>query len=88
MNVSLTPELAKFVETKLKTGRYQSASEVMGEALRLLEDEDRLRNLRFGEVRHKIQQGLEQLNQGERLDGESVFSELRQQHTRVRRNRR
>ena len=42
MNVSLTPELEKFVSTKVSTGRYNSASEVVREALRLLEENDRI----------------------------------------------
>ena len=43
MNVSLTPELEKFVGAKVKSGRYNSASEVVREALRLLEEHDRER---------------------------------------------
>ena len=44
MNVSLTPELEGFVQTKVISGRYTSASEVVREALRLLEDHDRARS--------------------------------------------
>ncbi len=40
MNVSLTPELEELVERKVKTGRYQTASEVIREALRALEERD------------------------------------------------
>ena len=43
MNVSLTPELEKFVAGKVASGRYNSASEVMREALRLLEEHDQAR---------------------------------------------
>jgi antitoxin ParD1/3/4 len=38
MTVSLTPELEKFVSAKVGSGRYNSASEVVREALRLLGD--------------------------------------------------
>jgi antitoxin ParD1/3/4 len=38
MNVSLTPELEEFVSAKVQSGRYNSASEAVREALRLLED--------------------------------------------------
>ncbi len=41
MNVSLTPELDQFVVTKVASGRYTSGSEVVREALRLLEERDR-----------------------------------------------
>jgi len=37
MNVSLTDKLKDFVNTLVKEGRYQSASEVVREGLRLLE---------------------------------------------------
>ena len=40
MNVSLTPELEKLVQEKVESGRYTSASEVVREALRLMEKRD------------------------------------------------
>ena len=40
ISVSLTPEMLKLVEAKLASGRYASASDVVGEALRLLERAD------------------------------------------------
>jgi antitoxin ParD1/3/4 len=43
MNVNLTPQLEEMVRTKVSSGMYTSASEVMREALRLLEEQDRLR---------------------------------------------
>ena len=43
MNVSLTPDLEKFVSTKVESGRYNSASEVVREALRLLAEHDSAR---------------------------------------------
>ena len=51
MNVSLTDELANFVKSKVLTGRYTSSSEVVREALRLMEkveqqDAEKLRFLR------------------------------------------
>ena len=58
MNVSLTPELEKLVERKVKTGRYQTASEVIREALRALEERDRVAALRLHELRKEIQKGL------------------------------
>ena len=43
MNVSLTPELEKFVDNKVESGLYNNASEVVREGLRLLKEHDELR---------------------------------------------
>ena len=40
MNISLTPELEQMVDDKVKSGRYASASEVIREGLRLLEERE------------------------------------------------
>ena len=58
MNVSLTPELEKLVTRKVKTGRYQTASEVVREALRALEERDQVAALRLVELRKEIVKGL------------------------------
>ena len=77
MNVSLTRELEQLVNSKVKTGRYLSASEVVREALRLLEDRDRLNEIRLTEMRDAIRAGNEELARGERVSGKQVFNELR-----------
>lgn len=59
MNVSLTPQLEELVKKKVDTGLYGSASEVLREALRLLEERDRLRALRVEELRGEIKKGLD-----------------------------
>ena len=82
MNVSLTPELEKIVNDKVKSGRYLSASEVVREALRLLEERDRLQEIRLVELRKEIRKGL---NSGPSIDGEEVFRELRQKAQERRR---
>jgi antitoxin ParD1/3/4 len=84
MNVSLTPELEKFVASKVQSGRYQSASEVIREGLRLLDDQDRLRAARLEEVRGKIQLGLDELNRGEVIPGDQVLAELKQRSATLR----
>ena len=76
MNVSLTSELEAFVASKVRSGRYHSASEVIREALRLLEEREQLRALRIRALRKKIGEGLEQLDRGEGIAGELIFSEL------------
>ena len=75
MNVSLTKELEQLVNDKVKRGRYLSASEVIREALRLLEERDRLQELRTQELRREIQKGLKS---GPPIAAEVVFRELRE----------
>ncbi len=76
MNISLTPELEQLVKDKVNSGRYHSVSEVMGEALRLLDERDRHQEQRLAELKAKIQEGLEASERGEVVDGEEVFAEL------------
>jgi antitoxin ParD1/3/4 len=64
MNVSLTPELEAFVENKVSSGRFQSASEVIRAGLRLLEERDEERQRSFmvsslDQLEAKLIQGLE-----------------------------
>jgi antitoxin ParD1/3/4 len=83
MNVSLTKELEQLVNDKVKSGRYLSASEVVREALRLLEERDRLQGLRLHELRKEIQRGLKS---GPAVPGEQVFRELREKARRKARH--
>lgn len=77
MNVSLTPELEQLIHKKVETGLYHSASEVVREALRLLEERDKLQAVRMEELRQEIRVGIDQADRGELLDGPEVFRELR-----------
>jgi antitoxin ParD1/3/4 len=61
MNVSLTPELERLVNEKVESGLYQTASEVVREALRLLKDRDQARE----QLRADVQAGFDQLARGE-----------------------
>jgi len=64
MNVSLTPELEEFVNAKVEGGRYGSASEVVREALRLLEEHDLNRAARLAEFNQELGRRLESLDSG------------------------
>ena len=76
MNVNLTPELEKLVQKKVKTGRYNSASEVVREALRLMEEHDSVRSAQLTDLRRRISEGLESLDCGEGVDGERFMTKL------------
>lgn len=76
MNVSLTPELETLIHAKVKSGRYLSASEVVREGLRLLEERDRLFEIRLADLQQKVTVGVDQADRGELIDEEDVFAEL------------
>ena len=84
LNVSLTPELEHFVQARVASGLYQTASEVIREGLRLLEERERARETALEELRAKIRRGIEQADRGELLDGDAVFEEIRQLSARRR----
>jgi antitoxin ParD1/3/4 len=58
MNVNLTPQLEELVRSKVASGLYTSASEVAREALRLMEEQDRLRAAKLDRLRDDIREGL------------------------------
>ena len=74
MNVSLTDELASFVKTKVTSGRYTSASEVVREALRLLEQRDEVEAEKLRWMKKAWQEGIESGDTGE-ID----FAELKKE---------
>ena len=81
MNVSLTPELERFVAEKVESGRYTSASEVVREALRLLDEHDRARIAAFG---REFGVGLEEADRGKLVDPKAARERL-QRRARERR---
>ena len=68
MNVSLTPELEKLVSQKVESGMYNSASEVVREALRLLEGQDQVRAAQLAAFNDELGRRLEALDRGERME--------------------
>ncbi len=65
MNISLTPELEMLVAEKVKSGMYSTASEVVREALRLLQERDEFRKWKLEQLRKEVQIGLDQVERGE-----------------------
>jgi antitoxin ParD1/3/4 len=85
MNISLPPELEAYVAGKVASGLYGSQSEVVREALRLLIDRDRLNELRLGQLRTDIAEGLDQAQRGELVPGDVVRKEIRSASRQKRR---
>ena len=67
MNISLTPELEQLVNDKVKTGMYQTASEVVREGLRLLKERDQHVELLHRDIRI----GFDAVERGEFTDYDS-----------------
>lgn len=59
MNISLPDELADFVKAKVAAGRYGSSSEVVREALRLLEKAERQETDKLALLRGAWKQGID-----------------------------
>ena len=70
VNVSLTPELDAFLQSRVKSGRYQTTSEVVREALRLLEQKESEREATLKQLKKKLARGAAQAKRGELLDGD------------------
>lgn len=78
MNVSLTPELDKFIARKVESGRYNSASEVVREALRLLEEHDHTRNAQIAAFNRELGSRLASLDRGESVKPQTARKRLEQ----------
>jgi antitoxin ParD1/3/4 len=59
MNISLTPQLEEMVRQKVLSGLYTSASEVVREALRLMDEKDQLQAAKLDQLRQAIQEGID-----------------------------
>ncbi len=76
MNVSLTEELANFVKAKVSGGRYSSASEVVREALRLMEKAERQEAEKLNFLRQAWKEGIDSGDAGE-MDFAALKQEAR-----------
>ena len=82
MNISLTPKLEGFVKAKVKTGSdYNNASEVIREALRVLQEREADRKVQLGALKRLIRDGEES---GEPIpwDPEAIKQEARRRARR------
>ncbi|HZV35235.1 MAG TPA: type II toxin-antitoxin system ParD family antitoxin [Verrucomicrobiae bacterium] len=89
MNVSLGRKWDQFVASKVKSGDFQTASEVLREGLRLLEREELLKKISVAslpELEAKLLKAAAALDAGKGVDGEEVFKRLRQRSKARRQN--
>jgi antitoxin ParD1/3/4 len=86
MNVSLTPELENFVSAKVQSGRYNSASEVVREALRLLEEYDSARSAQLTQFNGELRRRLAALDRGEIVDPAAARARLQRKSEQRRKS--
>ena len=88
MNVSLGQKWQKFVHEKLESGDYQNASEVVRDALRLLERQDLLRKISAptssDELDAALLKAIQSLNGGQGVEGTEAFAKIRRNLKRIR----
>lgn len=87
VNISITPELDAFLQSRVQSGRYQTTSEVVREALRLLERQEQEREEAIHRLKTKFERGAGQAERGELVDGDEVFDELREMIEERRRSK-
>jgi antitoxin ParD1/3/4 len=87
MNVSLTPELERFVSSKVEAGCYGSASELVREALRLLEEHDLNRAAQLAEFNRDPGRRLESLDSGKHVKPADARDRLKRKSVQLRKSR-
>lgn len=65
MRVVLPAKLDKYVKTKVESGLYDSASEVVRDALRLMQETEQLRRLKLRRLKEELSKGEAALAAGD-----------------------
>ena len=78
VSVSITAELDSFLQSRVASGRNRTASEMVTDALRLLEQQETERDVAFRELQTKFHTALAEADRGDLPDGDVVFGELKE----------
>ncbi len=76
MSISLTPNQERLIQTKLQSGKYHSAEEVLEIALRLLDEYDRADAAWVEDVRAKVDAAIEASLHTPPIDGETFVNQI------------
>ena len=85
MQITLKPELERYVEEQVRAGRYASAEDVMTAAVGRLMQDDHAGDFAAGELDALIARAEAQFRRGEGSDASDVFAEIRRDSKRFRR---
>ena len=77
MNVNLTPALERLIRKRVTSGLYNSQSEVVRQALRLLVEHERIHAVYVHHLRRSLAEGVRQADEGRLVDGRSVVKQIR-----------
>ncbi|MDJ0619670.1 MAG: type II toxin-antitoxin system ParD family antitoxin [Calothrix sp. MO_192.B10] len=86
MNIQLKPEQEQFIQSRIASGRYENANDVIALALKLLEEWEKGYQEWEEKTREKVAVGLAQIERGEVLDGEVVIARLEEKLLQARRS--
>jgi antitoxin ParD1/3/4 len=76
MSITLNSEQETIVANLIATGSFQTADEVLQVALKLLETERQSYQSWVVQTREQVQEGIDSLDRGEGVDGETVVNDL------------
>ncbi len=76
MEIALTKDIESYIQEKVNSGQYASASEVLFAAIKLLQEIEKTYQGHFEELRNEVRIGLEAAERGEVVDGDKVFNRL------------
>ena len=86
LSIVLTPELESLIEEKVSSGRFHSASDVVLEGLRLLNEQDEYRRLRIQGLKDAVRVGTDQLDRGDAKEfysGEELAAQIEKNGRRL-----
>lgn len=84
MNITLKTEQAELIKQKINSGKYNTAEEVIAQALQLLDRRDKEYENWVEETRGKVDVAIEELRRGEGIDGNVVIAQLKEKLRQVR----
>lgn len=76
MNISLTPEQEKQIETKLRSGKYRDVNDILATALQLLDEYERSNAEWVEDVRTKIDAAISASEDTPPVDGENFVKQI------------
>ena len=84
MNIQLKAEYEQFIQTRIATGRYENAEDVIAKALKLLEEWEKGYQEWEEETQKKIAVGLASIERGDVVDSEVVMARLKEKLRKAR----